>query len=71
MGNNIHPQAFVSPKAELGGNVTVGPGALIEDDVRIGEGCVIDAFASVKQYTSLAKTTMSTPMPWWAACRRI
>ncbi len=55
MGNNIHPQAFVSPKAELGGNVTVGPCALIEDNAIIGEGCIIDAFASVKQYTTLGK----------------
>lgn len=49
----IHPSAFVSPKAELGANVSVGPCAVIEDDVVIGDNCQIHAFASVKQYTRM------------------
>ena len=55
MSVSIHPSAFVSPKAELGVNVTVGPCALIEDDVVIGDNCRIDAFASIKQYTRMGK----------------
>ena len=39
--NNIHPLAFVSPKAKLGDNVEVGPFAFIDDDVTIGDGCKI------------------------------
>lgn len=53
MATQIHPSAFVSDKAELGENVTVGPCAVIEDDVIIGDGCRIDAFASVKQFTRM------------------
>jgi UDP-N-acetylglucosamine acyltransferase len=49
----IHPTAFVSEKARLGEDVVVGQCALIEDDVVIGDGCQIHAFASVKQYTSM------------------
>ncbi len=38
---NIHPTAVVSPKAELGKDVTVEPYAVIYDDVEIGEGTVV------------------------------
>ena len=53
MSGAIHPSAFISPKAELGNNVTVGPCAVIEDDVVIGDNCEIHAFASVKRYTRM------------------
>ena len=53
MSASIHPSAFVSAKAELGNNVTVGPCAVIEDDTVIGDNCEIHAFASVKQYTRM------------------
>lgn len=44
----IHPTAIVSPKAELGRNVSVGPYTVIGDDVilhddnRLGSHCVIE-----------------------------
>ena len=49
----IHPSAFVAPSAKIGSDVTIGPCAMIEDDVVIGDRCQIDAFASIKQYTTL------------------
>ena len=55
MSTVIHPTAFVSPKAEIGEGVTIGQCAMVEDDVIIGDGCRIDAFASVKQYTRMGK----------------
>jgi len=55
MSASIHPSAFVSPKASIGDKVTVGPCAVIEDDVVIGDGCAIHAFASVKQYTRMGR----------------
>ncbi|MDL2316153.1 acyl-ACP--UDP-N-acetylglucosamine O-acyltransferase [Desulfovibrio sp. OttesenSCG-928-A18] len=51
----IHPTAFVSPKAEIGRNVSIGPCAMIEDDVFIGDDSQIHAFASVKQYTRMGR----------------
>ena len=51
--SKIHPSAFVSPNAQIGTDVTIGPCAMIEDDVIIGDSCQIDAFASVKQYTTM------------------
>ena len=39
-----HPTAIVPKTARLGTHVTVGPYVVIEDDVQVGEGTVIDAF---------------------------
>ena len=49
----IHPTAIVSPNAEIGENVEIGPYAIIEDDVRIGNDCFIDAHVKVAQYTTV------------------
>ncbi|HIV66995.1 MAG TPA: acyl-ACP--UDP-N-acetylglucosamine O-acyltransferase [Candidatus Mailhella excrementigallinarum] len=51
----IHPSAFVSPRAELGEDVVVGPCALIEEDVVIGARTRVDAFASIKRYTTMGE----------------
>jgi UDP-N-acetylglucosamine acyltransferase len=37
----IHPTAIISPEAELGDDVVVGPYSIIEGAVRIGPGCVV------------------------------
>lgn len=45
---SLHPTAIISPKAELGRNVVVGPYSIIgddvilHDDVRVGSHCVIE-----------------------------
>ncbi|MFY9611275.1 MAG: acyl-ACP--UDP-N-acetylglucosamine O-acyltransferase [Blastocatellia bacterium] len=45
---SIHPAAIVSPKAELGRNVSIGPYSIVgddvilHDDVRVGSHCVIE-----------------------------
>ena len=49
----IHPTAIVSPKAEIGKNVEIGPYTVIEDDVRIGDDCYIDAHVKIGQYTTI------------------
>lgn len=43
MSSQIDPRAVVSPRAELGKNVTVSPFAVIHDDVVVGEGTTIGA----------------------------
>ena len=43
----IHPTAVVSPKAEIGNNVEIGPYTVIEDDVKIGDDCYIDAHVKI------------------------
>ena len=49
----IHPTAVVSPNAEIGKNVEIGPYAIIDDDVRIGDDCFIDAHVKIGQYTTI------------------
>lgn len=51
----IHPTAFVAPTAQIGEDVIIGPCALIEDDVVIGARTRIDAFASIKRYTTMGE----------------
>ena len=53
MATNIHPTALVSPKAELGENVTIGHCAVVEDNVVVGDYSRVDPFASVKAYTRM------------------
>lgn len=47
----IHPTAIVHPTARLASNVIVGPYAVVEEDVEIGEGCEISAHCVIKRFT--------------------
>ena len=39
--SNISDKALVSPRAKIGNNVTIYPFAYIEDDIVVGDNCVI------------------------------
>jgi UDP-2-acetamido-3-amino-2,3-dideoxy-glucuronate N-acetyltransferase len=45
--------AFVSPSAQLAGEVTLAPGAVVHSDVRIGAGCEIGAGAVLHAGTEI------------------
>lgn len=47
----IHPTAVVGERVTLGADVRIGPGAVIEDDVRIGDRTHIGPHAFVGRYT--------------------
>lgn len=49
----IHPTALVSSRAQLGNGVEVGPFAVIEDNVVIGDDCKLLARVTVKQNTTM------------------
>jgi UDP-N-acetylglucosamine acyltransferase len=53
MSTHVHPTAIVASGARLGAGVQIGPYAIIDDDVTIGDNCVIDAHARVCAYTTL------------------
>jgi UDP-N-acetylglucosamine acyltransferase len=52
---DIHPTAVVSPRARIGAKVRVGPFAVIEEDVTVGEGCEIASHVVIKRFTSLGR----------------
>jgi UDP-N-acetylglucosamine acyltransferase len=51
--SGIDPRAIVSSKAELAGDVTVGPYSVIEDGVQIGAGTWIGPHAVIKGPTTI------------------
>lgn len=55
MANKIDPKALVSKSAQLGNNITVGPYAIIGDNVKIDDGTVLDPFAQVIGNTQVGK----------------
>jgi UDP-N-acetylglucosamine acyltransferase len=50
---SVHPTALVAPGAFLGIGVSVGPYAVVEDDVVVGDGTEIRAHVVVKRHTRL------------------
>lgn len=51
----IHSTAIVSPRAQLGRDVSVGPFTIIHDDVVIGDGCTIDSHCEIGYPSALAE----------------
>lgn len=52
-GTVIHPTAIVSPQAELGEGVSIGPFCIIEEGVRIGARTRLDSHVVIKRWTTL------------------
>lgn len=50
---NIHPTAVVSPTAQIGADVSIGPFCIIESGAAIGPGCVLESHVIVKENTVL------------------
>jgi len=51
----LHPSACIAQNAELGNNVSVGPGVTIEDKVKIGDNAVLGAGCSIGQGTQIGQ----------------
>ena len=45
--SEIDSHAIVSPRARLGGDVRIGPYAVVGDDVELGDACVLHPHAVV------------------------
>ena len=50
---SIHPLAAVSPQAELGSNVQIGPFSVVQPNVTVGDGCILESHVVVKTGTTL------------------
>jgi acetyltransferase-like isoleucine patch superfamily enzyme len=51
----IHPSAIISPLAQLGSNVEVGPFTVIHDHVQIGDNSVIGSHCEIGHPSALAE----------------
>jgi len=55
MGVVIHPTAVVSPAAELGDGVKIGPYCIVEGRSVIGAGTTLKAFVSVNDFVTIGE----------------
>ncbi len=51
----IHPTAVVSKKSKIASSVTIGPYAVVEENVEIDEGCIIGSHTVITGPTSIGK----------------
>jgi len=51
----IHPSAVIHPQAKLGANVSVGPCAVIDAGVELGDGCVVGPQVYLTGMTTIGK----------------
>lgn len=49
----VHPTAIVSPEAQLGEGVVIGPFSIVESDVVLGDGCQLEGRVTIKSGTTL------------------
>ena len=54
----IHPSAFVSSKAKIGENVSIGAFCYIGDYVDIGDNCIIFPLVSIYPWVKIGKETI-------------
>jgi UDP-N-acetylglucosamine acyltransferase len=55
---SIHPLAVVSPHAEVGANVRIGPFCVVEAGVKLGDGCHLTGRVTVKSGTVLGRDNL-------------
>jgi sugar O-acyltransferase (sialic acid O-acetyltransferase NeuD family) len=53
LANAIHPRAYVSPSARLGGGLHIKSGAVVETETVVGMGCIIDNNVSVPHHNHI------------------
>ena len=49
----IHPSAIVSPKAELGSDIEIGPYCIVEAGAQIADRCRLVAHVNIRSGTTL------------------
>lgn len=57
----IHPTAIISPKAELGKNVRVGPYCVVGSEVKLGDDCVLHSHVVIHGNTTIGRANEFFP----------
>jgi UDP-N-acetylglucosamine acyltransferase len=55
--NNIHPTSIISPKAQLGNDIKIGPFCVVEDNVILEDGVELLSHVVVSGITRIGKNT--------------
>jgi UDP-N-acetylglucosamine acyltransferase len=58
---NVHPSAIIHPRAQLAGDIVVGPYSLIGENVEIGEGTEVMSHVVIDGHTRLGKNNRIFP----------
>ncbi len=58
---SIHPMAVVHPRAVVGKNVCVGPFCVVDEHVKLGNGCQLHNNVTITGYTSVGEDTTFFP----------
>jgi len=58
---NVHPSAIIHPRAQLAGDVVVGPYSLIGENVEIGEGTEVMSHVVIDGHTRLGRNNRVFP----------
>lgn len=53
--SSVHPTSVVSPRAQLGRDVQIGPFCVLEDDVILGDGCRLTSHVVIRAGTRLGR----------------
>lgn len=61
MSSRIHSTAVVDPAARIGQDVEIGPGAVVEADTVIGDGCWLMGMSIVRRWTTLGEANVVHP----------
>ncbi|HEV2424742.1 MAG TPA: UDP-3-O-(3-hydroxymyristoyl)glucosamine N-acyltransferase [Terriglobia bacterium] len=52
---SVHPTAVIAPSARIGRNPSIGPYVVVEDEVVIGDDCVLKSFAVIYRGARIGK----------------
>jgi UDP-N-acetylglucosamine acyltransferase len=63
VATEIHHTATVHPDAQIGRNVEIGPGCVVESDVYIGDYSKLDPYSQVKRFTRLGGECHGSEIP--------
>ena len=69
--SRVHPTAIVDARAEIDGDVQIGPYCVIGAGVRIGKGCRVHSHAVITGRTTLGEGNVVFPLRLSVTRRRI
>jgi len=64
----VHPSAWISPSAQIGQGVYVGPHAAVNAETRIGDGVIVNTAAVIEHHCRVGRFTHVAPHAVLTGC---